>query len=202
MPPPGHPFFDALTAAQTELCQKTMRVTVDGALALERDIPFYDAASLQPSIGTSGDRPVASTHPFSGRYPLMGPPPHRPGRFRGRDPLWSLKAQFPDFTWDSDRTAREFRRCPAGETLVFVRYLGAGQALVRLRSPGHGRDRERGGDGRLRVDAYDRGGERRVRRPRRSRGRGAARGCFSLGSSMGGPSSTRASPSSPADPSG
>ncbi|HEY5078413.1 MAG TPA: hypothetical protein VII43_01145, partial [Opitutaceae bacterium] len=65
-PPPSHPFFDSLTPAEAELCQKTLRVTIDGNLALQRDIPFFDSASRQPRIGNSGGRPEFP-EPFSGR---------------------------------------------------------------------------------------------------------------------------------------
>jgi hypothetical protein len=133
-PPPEHPFFDGLTPAETELCQKTMRVTVDGMLALERDIPFYDAASLQPSIGNSGDRP-GFTHPFSGRIISWTRRPIDLAE-AGTGPV-IMKAQFPGFT--GLRTEPLVSSgVPGRGDLVFVRYLGPDTLSFGYDHPGTG----------------------------------------------------------------
>jgi hypothetical protein len=119
-PPPEHPFFDGLTPAEAELCQKTLRVSVDGQTALQRDIPFFDAASFQPSIGVSGDRP-GYDKPFSGRIvswqrlpiDLLQPE---------KGPV-SLKVQFPPFTGARSEPLVSTGEVGKGD-LLFVRYLG------------------------------------------------------------------------------
>jgi hypothetical protein len=133
-PPSEHPFFDSLTPVEAKLCQRTMRVSVDGALALERDIPFYDAASLQPSIGESGDRP-GYRHPFSGKILSWT---RRPVDLTeaGTGPV-ILKAQFPAFT--GPRTEPLVSSgVPGRGDLVFVRYLGPDTVSFGYDHPGTG----------------------------------------------------------------
>jgi hypothetical protein len=65
-PPADHPYFDRLVPAQARLLQREVRVTLDGNVVLERQMPLYDAISSRPSIGTSGDRPGLN-RPFSGQ---------------------------------------------------------------------------------------------------------------------------------------
>jgi hypothetical protein len=118
-PPAEHPFFDTLTPVEAELCTRTLRVTVDGNVVLQRDLPFYDAASLQPNVGNSGDLPNYRRK-FSGKIvswqhvPIDLTEPER-------GPI-SLKLQFPIFSG-----ARTEPLVSAGERdngdLLYVRYL-------------------------------------------------------------------------------
>lgn len=65
-PPAPHPYFDGMARSEAELLQKTLRVTCDGHLVLDRRIRFYDATARQPSIGVTEDRP-GFKQPFSGK---------------------------------------------------------------------------------------------------------------------------------------
>ena len=122
-PPPEHPFFDTLTPVEAELCKKTLRVTVDGKPELQRDIPFYDASSLEPSVGTAGDRP-AYLRRFSGRLvswrrlaiDLTEPE---------RGPV-SLKLQFPVFSGIRTEPLVSTGELNNGD-LLFIRYLGTNE---------------------------------------------------------------------------
>ncbi len=122
-PPPEHPFFDTLTPVEAELCKKTLRVTVDGKVELKRDIPFYDASSLEPSVGNSGDRP-AYLRRFSGklvswrRVPIDLTEPER-------GPV-SLKLQFPPFTGIRTEPLVSTGE-PNNGDLLFIRYLGTSE---------------------------------------------------------------------------
>jgi hypothetical protein len=65
-PPPAHPYFDAMSRDEAETRQETLRVTLNGQVALDRTLQPYDAGGWDPTIGSSGDR-VAFKTPFSGR---------------------------------------------------------------------------------------------------------------------------------------
>jgi hypothetical protein len=119
-PPPSHPYFDRLTAAEGELCQKTLSVTLDGKVALQRDLPFFDASSHSPSIGNSGER-SGFKDAFSGRIvsmrrlpvdliePAVGPV--------------NLSVVFPAFTGIRNEPLLSTGRMGLGD-LLYVRYEG------------------------------------------------------------------------------
>jgi len=65
-PPAAYPWFDHLAPALARRLQRTLRVTLDGRVALSGLADFYDATSRRPSIGTADGRPGYS-RPFSGR---------------------------------------------------------------------------------------------------------------------------------------
>jgi hypothetical protein len=65
-PPAGHPYFDAMSEAEAKERQQTVRVTVNGQVALNRTLTCYDASAWEPVIGSAPGRP-AFTEPFSGR---------------------------------------------------------------------------------------------------------------------------------------
>ncbi len=133
-PPSEHPYFDALTPTEVELCQKTLKVTVDGKVALRRDLPFFDAGSLQPSIGSSGGRP-GYPRPFSGtvlswrRLPIDLTEAER-------GPV-SLKVQFPAFTRIRTEPLVSTGEVGRGD-LLFVRYLGPDYVSFGFDHPGSG----------------------------------------------------------------
>lgn len=128
-PPPEHPYFDGMNPAEARLRQKTLRVVLDGRIALEREAVFYDAARPAPSVGAGGDRPAFSK-PFSGRIlacrrlPRAGiaPLPRDTGALR-------LRLIFPPFSAERSEPLVSTGDPGRGD-LVFVRYLAAGRALV------------------------------------------------------------------------
>ncbi len=65
-PPAGHPYFDALPAADAESRMKGVTVRLNGQTALTVVSETYDSTSRKPSVGTSGPRP-AFKRDFSGR---------------------------------------------------------------------------------------------------------------------------------------
>ncbi len=133
-PPPEHPFFDGLDPVAVQLCPRTLRVTLDGRIALERDLPFYDAASLRPSIGSSGDRP-AFPKPFSGRLVSWRTLPVDLVRPEVGPAL--LSVQFPPFTGVRGEPLVS-SGAPGKGDLVFVRYLGPDTVCFGWDHPGAG----------------------------------------------------------------
>jgi hypothetical protein len=119
-PPPEHPFFDSLTPVEAELCARTLRVTVDGKIVLQRDMQFYDAASLQPNIGSSGDLPNYRQR-FSGKIATWQNGPIDLAEPE-RGPV-SLKVQFPVFTGPRTEPLVSLGERDNGD-LLFLRYLG------------------------------------------------------------------------------
>jgi hypothetical protein len=120
-PPAQHPYFNGMPRSEAEQLQKTLRVTCDGLIVLDRRIRFYDATSHQPSIGVTEDRP-AFKQPFSGkiistkRLAVAATPAADYGAVQ-------FELLFPDFT-----ASRNEPLLSAGETgrgdLIYVRYEG------------------------------------------------------------------------------
>jgi hypothetical protein len=65
-PPRDHPYFDPFSKNDVRLRTRSLRVWLDGRVALQRSLEFYDSAERNPSIGTSDGRP-AFKHDFSGQ---------------------------------------------------------------------------------------------------------------------------------------
>jgi hypothetical protein len=133
-PPPGHPYFDKLGAAASELCQKTLRVTLDGNLALRRDMLFFDAVSREPSIGTADGRELFA-EPFSGRIlswrrlPVDLTAPER-------GPV-HLTVTFPPFTGIRSEPLVSTGANSRGD-LVYVRYEGPASVSFGVDHWGYG----------------------------------------------------------------
>lgn len=56
-PPRDHPYFDGSSLEEQRVRTRTLRVWLDGKIALERSTDFYDATERIPAIGTAGARP-------------------------------------------------------------------------------------------------------------------------------------------------
>ncbi len=65
-PPAAHPYFDGMSAAQARQRQRTIRVTLNGVVALYRSAELFDAVAKAPDIGTAAGR-SAFKRPFSGQ---------------------------------------------------------------------------------------------------------------------------------------
>ncbi len=65
-PPTAHPYFDGMPPAQARLRQRTIRVTLNGKVALFRSAELFDAVARQPDIGTARGR-AGFSKPFSGQ---------------------------------------------------------------------------------------------------------------------------------------
>lgn len=65
-PPAEHPYFDGLPPADAASRLRTVRVTIDGRVAFDRALDFYDPLSPRPSLGDTEGRP-GFRKPFSGR---------------------------------------------------------------------------------------------------------------------------------------
>jgi hypothetical protein len=121
-PPAAYPWFDRMTPAQARRLQRTLRVTLDGQVVLNRFANFYDATSRQPSIGTADERPGYS-RPFSGkilawRILADSPPPAEETQY---GPV-QMVLTFPTFT-----SPRSEPLLCSGQTgrgdLVYIRYV-------------------------------------------------------------------------------
>lgn len=122
-PPPAHPYFGRMTAAEAALRQNTARVTLDGTVAFFRPFAPYEAQSADASIGSSGDRPGFS-QPFSGRilsWKRLGSapvwPPEAPAALR-------YELRLPAFTGVRSEPLLGTGEPGRGD-LVFVRYDSA-----------------------------------------------------------------------------
>lgn len=65
-PPVAHPYFDGMEQIKRRERQRLVRVWLDGAVVLERNMECYDASGFSPDIGHSGRR-LGFGRPFSGR---------------------------------------------------------------------------------------------------------------------------------------
>ncbi|HVW21307.1 MAG TPA: hypothetical protein VHC86_08835 [Opitutaceae bacterium] len=125
-PPAADPYFDRMPPDEARRRQRTLRVTLDGRVALDRELVFYDASGPVPSVGSAGDRP-AFPQGFSGRIlswrRLAGAAlPASPQRFGAL----RLEAVLPPF----GGIRNEPLVC-SGETgrgdLIYLRYLAPGR---------------------------------------------------------------------------
>jgi len=77
-PPAGHPWYAGKDGELMRRMQRTLRVTLDGRIALDRWTHFYDPADGRPAVGNSGGR-AAFRAPFRGKIlsvrTLSGEPP-------------------------------------------------------------------------------------------------------------------------------
>ncbi len=122
-PPAQHPYFNGMPRSEAEQLQKTLRVTCDDLIVLDRRIRFYDATSRQPSIGVTEDRP-AFRKSFSGKIISMKRLASPPLAAKAADyGAVQLELIFPNFT-----ASRNEPLLSAGETgrgdLIYVRYEG------------------------------------------------------------------------------
>jgi hypothetical protein len=120
-PPAQHPYFNGMPRSEAEQLQKTLRVTCDGLIVLDRRIRFYDATSHQPSIGVTEDRP-AFKQPFSGkiistkRLAVAATPATDYGAVQ-------LELIFPSFTASRNEPLLSSGEAGRGD-LIYVRYEG------------------------------------------------------------------------------
>jgi hypothetical protein len=124
-PPPAHPWFDRFPREDVRRMTRTLRVTLDGTVVLQRTLEFYDAAERRPGIGTAGERP-GFRRDFSGQLlswrRLAEDPPKAVevqwGRLR-------LRLRFPPFTQRSSEPLLSSGESGKGD-LIFVTYEDAG----------------------------------------------------------------------------
>ena len=121
-PPAAFPWFDRMTPALARRLQRTLRVTLDGQVVLDRTADFYDATSRRPSIGTAGGRP-GYNRPFSGRILARrtltdSPPPAETIRY---GPV-QMVVTFPAFTSPRNEPLLSSGRTLRGD-LIYIRYL-------------------------------------------------------------------------------
>jgi hypothetical protein len=123
-PPAAHPWFDRFPREDVRRMTRTLRVTLDGTVVLQRTLEFYDAAERRPGIGTSEDRP-GFRRDFSGQLlswrRLTEDPPKAAevqwGRLR-------LRLRFPPFTSRASEPLLSSGESGKGD-LVFVTYEDA-----------------------------------------------------------------------------
>jgi hypothetical protein len=65
-PPMAHPYYAEMPPAQARLRQRTIRVTLNGKVALFRSAELFDAVARQPDIGSARGR-SGFPNPFSGQ---------------------------------------------------------------------------------------------------------------------------------------
>ena len=120
-PPAAHPYFDAMPAVEALLRQNTVRVTVDGRVALYDLVSTYDATGPTPALGTSEDRGPFS-HPFSGRIQSAHRMPSASLEFPGwRTRPLRLKLRLPAFSEPHDEPLVAAGESGLGE-VVYLHY--------------------------------------------------------------------------------
>lgn len=128
-PPAEHPYFDNMPVAQARLRHRTIRVTLNGQVALHHNAELYDAVARRPDIGHAGER-VAFRAPFSGVIKNWRVLPEAAPVIRADEfgPL-SIMVQWPAFTG-----VRSEPLVSSGETgkgdLVYVKYVDANSVVL------------------------------------------------------------------------
>lgn len=128
-PPLEHPYFDSMTMAQARLRHRTIRVTLNGQVALHQNAELYDAVARRPDIGHAGER-VGFRAPFSGSIkdwrilPEAAPVVRADvfGPFR-------LKAKLPAFTGVRSEPLVSSGESGKGD-LVYIKYLDANTVVL------------------------------------------------------------------------
>lgn len=121
-PPAADPYFDRMPPGEARLRQHLLRVTLDGQVALDRELSFYDADGPAPSIGNSGSR-QGFGQPFSGRilaWRRLGAAPVAPAE--GRYGALRLRMVLPAFSGVRSEPLVSFGETGRGD-LVSIRYL-------------------------------------------------------------------------------
>jgi hypothetical protein len=132
-PPRGHPYFDRMDPTLANLRETLVKITLDGAIALEMRNELYDASRWEPFVGHAAPG-MAYQEPFSGKIIHWGRLPD------DIQPSTSMKTSFgpvrlsamlPPFT----RRHSEPLVC-SGDTgrgdLIYVTYLAADKITVSL----------------------------------------------------------------------
>ena len=123
-PPAEHPYFDGMSLAQARLRHRTIRVTLNGQVALHSNAELYDAVARRPDIGHAGER-VAFRAPFSGVIKNWRVLPEAAPVVRADEfgPL-VIFAKFPAFTGVRSEPLVSSGEQGKGD-LVYIKYLDA-----------------------------------------------------------------------------
>ena len=106
-PPGGHPYFDSLTPAESELCQRSLRVTLDGKLALQSGHALL-RRRLEKTADRDLGRPARAARAFFRGHRFLEKASHRPhGAGPGVDAALGRPSAL---RGDPQRTAGQHRR--------------------------------------------------------------------------------------------
>ena len=130
-PPAAHPYFDPIDPLLARHIQDSFRLVLDGTVIIETNARYYDAASFQPRIGTSGPSQTYEA-PFSGKVlSVRRVPPVRYNSGKGASHVGPVefKIKIPAFTHRHSEPLICTGATGRGD-LVYITYLARDKVLI------------------------------------------------------------------------
>lgn len=122
-PPEEHPAYDGLSAEETDLRTRSVKVLLDGRVVLQLTVDCFDASDWRPSIGTSGSGRPGFKEDFSGRILGWRRLPPLPSDFaERRTGRLHLVIRLPPFTRTRSEPLLSSGTSGNGD-LIYIRYI-------------------------------------------------------------------------------